>query len=236
MAAALPTSFSLLAKQMVAGGLAGKRAPTANRPTACHVCPYIRSLLLLLLISPAGAVADAATYPMMTIKSRMQVQGTQSAYSYSGPLQAASTIIAKEGWRSLYKGFSTVLQTAPAQALYMGSYQAFRAAVPVEDSPAVEFCGGIVATLGQSLLMVPLEVVRQRQQVQMVGREGVYKGSLDAARAIYRQEGTLAFYRGFVMTQVRVPYSIATKFYLQNFTYLQTVLECGFAPFSGARK
>jgi hypothetical protein len=83
----------------------------------------------------------------------------------------------QEGWRTLFKGFSTVLPVAPAQALYMGGYQGFRRLQPGDpDSPAVQFgalfassffallprsraaaVGGVVATLTQSIAMVPLE-------------------------------------------------------------------------------
>ena len=47
----------------------------------------------------------------------------------------------QEGWRTLFKGFSTVLPVAPAQALYMGGYQGFRRLQPWgdPDSPAVQF-------------------------------------------------------------------------------------------------
>ena len=80
--------------------------------------------------------------------------------------------------------------------------------------------GGIVATLTQSLVMVPLEarqrsipallplltlpqVVRQRQQVQTVADRaaGGYRGSLHAASVIARVEGPRALYTGFGVTQ-----------------------------------
>lgn len=78
----------------------------------------------------SGGIADAAMYPMMTVKSRLmvpalislpihlrcnprtvfntiafQVQGGNKAalYSYNGPLQAFQHIIAREGLRTLYK-------------------------------------------------------------------------------------------------------------------------------------
>jgi hypothetical protein len=128
-----------------------------------------------------------------------QAQGGARAgtYAYRGPFDALSTIVRKvrrrtpcvacfalrclvafvhqEGWRTLFKGFSTVLPVAPAQALYMGGYQGFRRLQPGDpDSPAVQFgallalrcmlprsraaaVGGVVATLTQSIAMVPLE-------------------------------------------------------------------------------
>ena len=80
--------------------------------------------------------------------------------------------------------------------------------------------GGIVATLMQSLVMVPLEarqrsiptlhpvltssqVVRQRQQVQTIADRvaGGYRGSLHAASVIARVEGPRALYTGFGVTQ-----------------------------------
>jgi hypothetical protein len=55
-------------------------------------------------------------------------------------LHACTHTHAQEGWRTLFKGFSTVLPVAPAQALYMGGYQGFRRLQPGDpDSAAVQF-------------------------------------------------------------------------------------------------
>lgn len=99
MAASADASYgTLLRKQMLAGGL-------------------------------AGMLADGVVYPMMTVKSRLMVQGgasssgTAALYMYKGPLDAMFQIGTKEGLRTLYKGFSTVTQIAPTQAMYMVTYQ-----------------------------------------------------------------------------------------------------------------
>lgn len=42
-----------------------------------------------------------------------------------------------------------------------------------KDNPVTQFAGGVLATLVQSSVMVPTEVVRQRQQIQTTG-EGSY--------------------------------------------------------------
>ncbi|KAI5063556.1 hypothetical protein GOP47_0022103 [Adiantum capillus-veneris] len=171
----------LLAKQMVAGGL-------------------------------AGMLADGVMYPMMTVKSRLQVQGASASvgsgggasaiYMYRGPLHAIYTISAHEGWRTLYKGYATVSQIAPAQALYMASYQTAKKVLPGgKENPVVHFCGGVIATLVQSSVTVPVEVIRQRQMVQRSGGDS-YKGSLHAATRIYKVEGVRALYRGFGLAQM----------------------------------
>lgn len=41
------------------------------------------------------------------------------------------------------------------------------------DNPLVQFGGGVLATVVQSLVMVPVEVIRQRQMIQTSG-EGSY--------------------------------------------------------------
>lgn len=56
--------------------------------------------------------------------------GTAALYAYKGPAQAIYSIAAKEGWRTLYKGYSTVSQIAPAQALYMATYQTAKKTLP----------------------------------------------------------------------------------------------------------
>ncbi|KAH6558844.1 hypothetical protein KP509_1Z042400 [Ceratopteris richardii] len=121
---------------------------------------------------------------------------------YRGPVHAIYTISAHEGWRTLYKGYATVSQIAPAQALYMASYQSAKRLLPGgENNPVVHFCGGVIATFVQSSVTVPVEVIRQRQMVQRSGGDS-YKGSLHAASRIYKMEGIGALYRGFGLAQM----------------------------------
>ena len=98
----------------------------------------------------------------------------------------------------------------------MAGYKTFLRVQPGDaESPSVQFLGGIAATLTQSLVMVPLEVVRQRQQVQTAVQSGGgaggaagYSGSLQTAALIARVEGPRALFRGFGVTQVRLPHSL----------------------------
>lgn len=157
----------------------------------------------------AGMLADGIMYPMMTVKSRMMVQGgagsgggTAALYMYKGPVDAIYTIGTKEGMRTLYKGFATVTQIGPAQALYMATYQTSKRYLPGgPDNPVTQFAGGVLATLVQSSVMVPTEVVRQRQQIQTKG-EGAYTGSVHAVKTILAHEGVGAMYRGFLLAQL----------------------------------
>ncbi|KAL3679750.1 hypothetical protein R1sor_022706 [Riccia sorocarpa] len=204
----------------------------------------------------AGTLADAVMYPMMTAKTRLQVQGgatggggTASVTMYRGPLHALYSISAREGWRTLYKGYATVGNTGPATALYMGVYQTAKKVIPGgEENPAVHFCGGLVATFFQSSVTVPTEIIRQRQMVQTAGEPGAYKGSLHTVKTIVGVEGFSALYRGFFLTQmVWGPYNaiylplweaskaVAVKFSgAESKEKLQVQYELGSAFFSSA--
>ena len=90
--------------------------------------------------SISGAVADAITHPISTVKTRLQVQGAAAAMGeggvakmalYRGPVHATSAIIKSEGVFALYTGLGAVLAAAaPGQALYFGGYEALKGALP----------------------------------------------------------------------------------------------------------
>lgn len=121
----------------------------------------------------SGGLADGLMYPMMTVKSRLQVQGSErwgstgALYMYGGPLHAIRTIAANEGWRTFYKGYATVIVGVSSTALYMTTYQTIKRLLPGgQDNHVVQFGSGIIATFAQSIVAVPVEVIRQRQMVQ----------------------------------------------------------------------
>ena len=83
------------------------------------------ALATLVSGSVSGAVADAITHPISTVKTRLQVQGAasvvaggaQQLISYRGPFHATTNIIRSEGVGALYTGLGAVLSAAaPAQA------------------------------------------------------------------------------------------------------------------------
>ena len=76
--------------------------------------------------SISGAVADAITHPISTVKTRLQVQGAAAAMGeggvakmalYRGPVHATSAIIKSEGVFALYTGLGAVLAAAISASL-----------------------------------------------------------------------------------------------------------------------
>jgi len=153
----------------------------------------------------AGVIADGIMHPIDTIRARLQVQ--QGKSNYRGLLHAFSTIVQQEGWRALYKGFPIVVSaTVPAHALYFGGYELskkllFPNTIQSEKGAVVHFLSGLIADISGALIWNPMDVIKQRLQIQITTKEGStmpkYRGSFHALATIYREEGPLGLYRGF---------------------------------------
>lgn len=81
----------------------------------------------------ASVVAKTGVFPLDLLRKRLQVQGPAREMfaegqvpEYSqGAWQAGKTVVAREGWRGLYRGLSlSLLKAAPASAVTMWSYEA----------------------------------------------------------------------------------------------------------------
>ncbi|KAE8877187.1 hypothetical protein PF005_g12122 [Phytophthora fragariae] len=79
--------------------------PSLN-PLTKFVCSYF-----------AACIAQTSTYPMDTIRRRIQtdgyVSGSQAKMQYTGVVATARIILAREGWRGLFKGVSVNWMRSP---------------------------------------------------------------------------------------------------------------------------
>ncbi|PRP80668.1 mitochondrial substrate carrier family protein, partial [Planoprotostelium fungivorum] len=113
------------------------------------------------------------------------------------------SIIKHEGVSALYKGFPIVgVCTVPAHALYFGGYEwakkNLQSTVGDEKKSSwVHLISGAWADICGSLVWVPMDVVKQRLQIQQ-NKEAKYRGSWHALKTIIREEGPLGLYRGFL--------------------------------------
>ncbi|KAL6054916.1 Mitochondrial carrier [Balamuthia mandrillaris] len=168
-----------------------------------------------------GVVADIAGAlvwtPQDVIKQRLQVQrnsmkgaaeaGGKSGgeasmlqVKYRGSWHCMMTIVGEEGFRALWTGFGAGLAVyCPFVGIYFVAYEHAKLqmkkwyGLPSVDDLSLphQFVGGAYAGAVAAAVTGPLDVIKTRIQV---GSE--YKGWMDAARQIAKQEGISAFAKG----------------------------------------
>ena len=120
-----------------------------------------------------------------------------------------------EGVRGLYRGFGAILVGGtPGTMLYLCSYDLLKIRLTslweqgtgkplVHGSGgefAVHFSCGMLAEAFACIVYVPVDVVKERMQVQQKNVKNGYRGSLDALKQIVRTEGVSGIYKGYAAT------------------------------------
>ena len=118
----------------------------------------------------------------------------------------ARDTVTLEGVGGLYKGLQiSVLGTIPAGALYFGSYEFFKSQTLknewLQKNPSIAYlCGGMFAEIIACILFVPIDVIKERRQVQSTLKAYEYTSDLDAIRQIKMTEGIRGLYRAYAAT------------------------------------
>lgn len=164
----------------------------------------------------AGIIGRICTHPLDTAKALLQSSGsTSSGVALRGPMDAVMKTYEREGTRGLYRGFSAVvIGGTPGTILYLCSYDVFKRAFGGEDpSPSwfrsfsIYFVSGMLAETVACLVYVPVDVIKERLQVQALqsnttftNREAPYRGSWDAMKKILATERLSGIYKGYGAT------------------------------------
>lgn len=148
----------------------------------------------------AGVVADGVVHPIDTVRTRLMTQHAHQQ-QYNSATHALRTIFKQEGVKGLYKGFSAVaVGTIPGHALYFAGYEGSKKYLnqligETRDSNfAVHLVAGFIADVCGSLAWTPMDVVKQRLQIQR--QQGKYLGSWDAVKKIVQEDGPRGLFRG----------------------------------------
>lgn len=152
----------------------------------------------LYVIAPAFSLAvRAILYPPMLIKTRLQVQNSP----YKGTLDAFQQVVRHEGYRALYKGFTTNCIGLVVGQVYITSYEVSRkhAGKFGLNNAWRNFVAGAAASTVSQGLMVPIDVVTQLQMVQGQGTarntgtvsSAKSTGSVTSAKSTSFSSGTL---------------------------------------------
>lgn len=159
----------------------------------------------LLAGALAGLLVDISLFPLDTIKTRLQ---SSAGFRASG------------GFTGLYQGIGSItLGSAPSSALFFVAYEfASKKLSTGSDTLFNHLLVTIIGEIASSLVRVPADVVKSRQQVDNADKTGTSISLWSAIKQVY-QEGSRpgaaqtrlgafgAFYTGWLSTIVReVPF------------------------------
>jgi hypothetical protein len=145
----------------------------------------------------SGLVARVPCHGLDTLKARVQ-QG-----SSGGVLGTLSTLLRVEGVRGLYRGFGVAMVgSLPGSCLYFTTYEVVKGHLaPFLPAVGGHLCAGLAAEAVSCVLFVPVDVVKERMQVQSPGERVYYHNARDAVRQIVGSgEGLGGLYRGYGAT------------------------------------
>ena len=100
--------------------------------------------------------------------------------------------------------FVNKLMGAPASCLFFGSYESIKYIQKKQNyyknQMLMDFISGMGAEVVSCVLWVPIDVIKERLQVQNDLKLYNYKGSIDAVRQITKGEGYFGLYRAYGAT------------------------------------
>jgi len=153
----------------------------------------------------AGLCGDVAAHPVSMVKTRLQVQGSgggsHGVTVYRGVGHAFVHILRNEGPMQFFRGFGAVAcGSAPAQGLYFGTYEVAKKFFGNGQSSAGTFVAALCSQAAGSLVWVPVDIIKERQQVAaQLKSANAPSGSFGTMVGILHAEGPIGLYRAFPM-------------------------------------
>jgi hypothetical protein len=167
-------------------------------------------ILEILSSSISGLIARVACHPLDTLKSRLQ----SGKYDNRSIFETIFKTYKVEGIKGFYGGLGAVLVGGvPGVCIYLTSYEMTKKKLSEHNSPlknstfAIYFSSGMIAEAICCLLFVPVDVVKERLQVQLhdknISQQNMkYNGSADAFKKILKHEGIRGIYKGYGATMM----------------------------------
>ncbi|KAH7514576.1 mitochondrial uncoupling protein 1 [Ziziphus jujuba] len=148
-----------------------------------------------------GALAIIVANPTDLVKVRLQAEGKLAPgvpRRYSGALNAYSTIVRQEGVGALWTGLGpNIARNAIINAAELASYDQVKQTIlkipGFTDNVFTHLLSGLGAGFFAVCVGSPVDVVKSR----MMG-DSAYKSTLDCFIKTLKNDGPLAFYKGFI--------------------------------------
>lgn len=191
-------------------------------------------LIHLLAAASAGIATATATNPIWLIKTRMQLQQSHNSI-YTNSWDCLRKVVRAEGVRGLYKGLSASYLGVAEGTIQWVLYEKLKGYLRTRDPSSHDWLNYFMAAAGSKLfaatLTYPHEVLRTRLREQSASAPGQavkYRGLLQAAKLIVKEEGAVALYGGMTAHMMRVVPNSAIMFFCYEFLthlYHSTIME-----------
>lgn len=148
----------------------------------------------------AGALSLCVVYSLDFARTRLasDLKGKDGKRQFTGLADVYRQILAQEGIRGLYRGFCvSCVGIIVYRGFYFGLYDTTEPMIKkFSDNFLVKFCLGYVVTVTAGLLSYPVDTIRRR--MMMTSGEGAqkFKGSMDCAMFILKNEGAMSMMKG----------------------------------------
>ncbi|KAI3388477.1 hypothetical protein SNEBB_002620 [Seison nebaliae] len=191
--------------------------------------------------SLAGIGEHCLMYPFDVIKTRMQCLNHHNRMEYHSLRQGMKRMIHMEGFKTSFRGISTVvLGAGPAHAAYFSTYEYIRryGTKNAGESTMMNAFAGMTATIVHDGLMNPTEVVKQRIQMTNKNDFNIFQ----LFKKILRDEGFSTFYRSYsTQLTMNIPFHMthvmvyeASENYLNPLRQYSPITHCLSGAVGGA--
>ncbi|KAK1929485.1 Mitochondrial basic amino acids transporter [Phytophthora citrophthora] len=193
----------------------------SSSPPPARLSPWTKSVIAG---SVSGMASVVACHPFDTIRTRLQL----SPARFRGFFHCAQLTIQQETMRGLYKGF---LPPFFSQGVYKAVIFTTSATLrndvlphvpllqPVLTPTVVSLTAGAIAGGVNAFLVAPVELVRNRLQVQYDNQPETrrYRGAYHCVSQVVRTEGITAMWKGLTTTVIRD--SLGVAFYFLGYDF-----------------
>ncbi|KAG0601409.1 hypothetical protein M758_11G108100 [Ceratodon purpureus] len=189
-----PGAHLSVKQQMVAGAGAGVACSMLACPTELVKCR----------LQAQSALASAVEAPVLAgVGAAGGSAAVKGAVQYTGPFDVARHVVRSEGGvLGLFKGLTpTLMREVPGNAAMFGAYEATKQYLAGgQDTSKLGrgshlFAGGLAGAVFW-VSVYPTDVIKSVIQVDD-HRNPKYKGTMDAFRKVFANEGVKGLYRGF---------------------------------------
>lgn len=164
--------------------------------------PLMKKILAGLL---SGAIGITIANPTDVVKIRMQGQKTGAEAKYSSAMDCYAKTYKFEGIPGFWTGYGpNLMRNSIISCTEVATYDQFKQMLmqytPMKDNLLTHFTAGLMAGFAATCVGSPFDVIKTR----IMSRGSEFNGTIDCVVKTFRNDGILAFYKGFTSNFARI--------------------------------